>query len=112
MFVCCFIVAPDASDGGRGVDGVTDYRVAGSAALTMVAGATPLRVEPALFESLLTGWRTQQQGRRLDESIVASRDRIIRRFAEFTGAWPWSWTPAHVERWIASGVWVHSTIRR
>ncbi len=77
---------------------MTDYRVAGSAALTMVAGATPLRVEPALFESLLTGWRTQQQGRRLDESIVASRDRIIRRFAEFTGAWPWSWTPAHVER--------------
>jgi hypothetical protein len=93
------------------VDGVTDYRVAGSAALTMVAGATPLRVEPALFESLLTGWRTQQQGRRLDESIVASRDRIIRRFAEFTGAWPWSWTPGQVEAWIASGGWAHSTIR-
>jgi len=91
--------------------GVTDYRVAGSAALTLVTGATPLRVEPALFESMLTGWRTQQQSRRLGESIVASRDRIIRRFAEFTGAWPWSWTPAQVEAWIASGGWAHSTIR-
>ena len=90
---------------------MTDYRVAGSAVLTLVTGATPLRVEPALFESMLTGWRTQQQSRRLGESIVASRDRIIRRFAEFTAAWPWSWTPAQVEAWIASGGWAHSTIR-
>jgi len=91
--------------------GVADYRVAGSAALTLVTGAAPLRVEPALFESMLTGWRTQQQSRRLGESIVASRDRTVRRFAEFTGGWPWSWNPGQVEAWIASGGWAHSTVR-
>ena len=42
---------------------------------------------------------------------LTSRDRTIRRFAEFTGGWPWSWTPGHVEGWIASGGWAHSTIR-
>ena len=49
---------------------MADFRVAGSAALTLVTGATPLRVEPALFEAMLAGWRTQQQSRRLSESIV------------------------------------------
>ena len=88
----------------------SDYRVAGSAALTLVTGATPLRVEPALFESMLTGWWTQQitPAGGIDRCV---RDRIIRRFAEFAGGWPWSWTPAQVEAWIASGGWAHSTIR-
>jgi site-specific recombinase XerD len=35
----------------------------------------------------------------------------VRRFAAFTGAWPWQWTPAQVEDWIASGRWAHSTVR-
>ena len=42
---------------------------------------------------------------------MAYPDRIIRRFAEFTGARPWSWTPAQVESWIVSGGWAHSTVR-
>ena len=90
---------------------MADFPAAGSAALTLVTGAPPLRVEPALFEAMLSGWRTQQQSRRLSESIVTSRDRTIRRFAEFTGGWPWSWNPGQVEAWIASGGWAHSTIR-
>ena len=87
------------------------FPVAGSAALTLVTGATPLRVEPALFEAMLTGWRTQQQSRRLSGSIIGQRDRTVRRFAEFTGGWPWSWSPGQVEAWIASGGWAHSTVR-
>lgn len=90
---------------------MADFPVAGSAALTLVTGATPLRVEAALFEAMLAGWRTQQQSRRLSESIIGQRDRTVRRFAEFTGGWPWSWTPGQVEAWIASGGWAHSTIR-
>jgi len=35
----------------------------------------------------------------------------VRRFAAFTGAWPWQWTPEQVEQWVASGGWAHSTIR-
>jgi integrase/recombinase XerC len=99
-------VASDA--GGVGSDVA---RVAGSAPLVLVDGATPLRVESALFESMLEGWRRQQQSRRLSESIVAARERTVRRFAEFTSGWPWCWTPEQVENWISTGGWAHSTVR-
>ena len=86
-------------------------RVAGSAALSLVDGARPLRPEPTLFEAMLSGWRRQQQSRRLSESIIGSRERTVRRFAEFTGGWPWCWSPAQLESWTASGRWAHSTVR-
>ncbi len=90
---------------------MAQQRTAGSAALSLVDGATPLREEPALFEAMLAGWRRQQQSRRLGASIVAARERVVRRFAAFTGGWPWCWSPAQVEAWIAGGGWAHSTVR-
>lgn len=86
-------------------------RTAGSAALTVVTGGTPARPEPALFEAMLAGWRSQQLSRRLTESMIGQRERTVRRFTAFTGGWPWSWTPAQVEQWIATGGWAHSTVR-
>ena len=68
-------------------------RVAGSAALVLVGGVTPLRPEPALFESMLEGWGRQQRSRRLSGPLVESRERLVRRFQAFTMAWPWAWTP-------------------
>lgn len=85
-------------------------RVAGSAALVLVDGATPLRPEPGLFEAMLSGWRAQQRSRRLSESLVSGRERVVRRFCEVAG-WPWQWSAAAVESWIASGGWAHSTVR-
>lgn len=86
-------------------------RVAGSAALSLVAAVTPLRPELGLFEAMLAGWRGQQQSRRLSESIVGCRERTVRRFGEFTGAWPWEWSAAQLEAWIGGGGWAHSTVR-
>jgi hypothetical protein len=86
-------------------------RVAGSAALALVDGVTPLRPEPALFEAMLEGWGRQQRSRRLSVPLVEGRERLVRRFREFTGAWPWCWTPEQVEEWSVSGGWAHSTIR-
>ena len=86
-------------------------RVAGSAALSLVTAATPLRPEPGLFGAMLAGWARQQRSRRLGESIIGSRERTMRRFAEFTGGWPWDWSPAQLESWTASGGWAHSTVR-
>ena len=78
----------------------------------MLAGAaTPLRPEPALFEAMLEGWRRQQGARRLSGPLIDGRARLVRRFREFTGAWPWQWSPGQVEAWIASGGWAHSTVR-
>ena len=86
-------------------------RVAGSAALVLVDGVTPLRPEPvpALFEAMLEGWGRQQRSRRLSGPLVQSRERLVRRFQAFTMAWPWAWTPEQVEMWSGSGGWAHST---
>jgi integrase/recombinase XerC len=86
-------------------------RTGGSAALVLAGDATPLRPEPALFEAMLEGWRRQQGARRLSGPLIDGRARLVRRFAEFTGAWPWQWSAAQVEAWIASGGWAHSTVR-
>jgi integrase/recombinase XerC len=95
----------------RGVLVSRTRKAAGSAALVLVDGAVPLRPEPALFEAMLEGWRRQQAARRLTGPLIEGRVRLVRRFAEFTGAWPWQWTPGQVEQWIASGGWAHSTVR-
>jgi integrase/recombinase XerC len=64
-----------------------------------------------LFEEMLAGWRRQQRARRLSGPLVANRERIVRRFATFTGCWPWQWTAAQAESWLVSGGWAHSTAR-
>jgi len=77
----------------------------------LVDGAVPLRPEPALFDAMLEGWRRQQAARRLSGPLIGGRVRLVRRFAAFTGAWPWQWTPGQVEAWVAAGGWAHSTVR-
>jgi integrase len=86
-------------------------KAAGSAVLVLAEGAVPLRPEPALFDAMLEGWCRQQSARRLTEPLIEGRARLVRRFAAFTGAWPWQWTPEQAEQWITSGGWAHSTIR-
>ena len=86
-------------------------RSAGSAALVLVGAATPLRPEPALFEAMLEGWRRQHAARRLSPTITRCRERVVRRFQEFTGAWPWEWRSEQLEAWVSQGEWAHATIR-
>jgi len=83
----------------------------GPAALVLVDGAAPARPEPGLFEEMLAGWRRQQQARRLSSKLIDDRQRVVRRFAGFSGGWPWSWSAGQVDAWIADGGWAHSTIR-
>jgi hypothetical protein len=77
----------------------------------LVEGVVPIRPESALFEAMLEGWRRQQSARRLSAGVVDGRERLVRRFQEFTGVWPWQWSPAQVDSWVASGEWAHSTVR-
>ena len=72
------------AEGGR--DGA-----AGGGGAGMVGGATALRVESALFEEMLVGWRGQQLSRRLGGSLIEGRERTVRRFQVFADGWPWSW---------------------
>jgi integrase/recombinase XerC len=83
-----------------------------AARLTALAdGAAPPRVELALFEEMLAGWQRQQQSRRLSPEFVRRRERVVRRFAVFTGGWPWCWSAGQLEAWVAGGGWAHSTVR-
>jgi site-specific recombinase XerD len=71
--------------------------LAGSARLVLVEGVTYLDPEPAVFEAMLAGWEMQQRTRFLKADTIRSRVDLVRRFAEFTGQYPWQWQPPEVE---------------
>jgi integrase/recombinase XerC len=83
----------------------------GTLALVGADGAAPVAPGAVLVEEMLAGWRRQQQARRLSVRLIDERERLVRQFAVFTGCWPWQWTAAQAESWVASGGWAHSTIR-
>lgn len=83
----------------------------GSQRLALVGTGARERDEAALLEEMLAGWRRQQVARRLGASIIGNREGVVRRFTEFTQAWPWSWREEQLEAWIAQGGWAHSTVR-
>lgn len=76
--------------------------LAGTAHLTPVSGVVRLHPAEAMFEAMLQGWRAQQTARGLREDIMGSRERLMRRFAAFTGEFPWRWEAAHVDEWSTS----------
>src|SRR5215470_19743333 len=89
--------------------------LAGSARLVLVRGAALLHPEQAVFDAMCAGWRAQQRSRLLAELTVTWRERIVRRFAAFTGEMPWRWTAGDVEGWTAELLsgdgHAHATIR-
>lgn len=86
-------------------------RLVGSAALMLLEGVKPLHPEAELFEAMLEGWCRQHEARRLSTTVIRLRLGTIRRFQAFTGAWPWQWSAAQADAWVAQGAWAHSTVR-
>ena len=76
--------------------------LAGAAHLELVSGVVQLRPQDAMVEAMLRGWRAQQTARGLKEDTIAPRERLIRRFLEFTNEYPWQWSPSHVDEWSLS----------
>jgi hypothetical protein len=68
--------------------------LAGAAHLELVSGVVQLRPEDAMVEAMLRGWRAQQTARGLQEDTIAPRERLVRRFVEFTNEYPWNWGPS------------------
>ena len=54
-----------------------------------------------MLDGMLNGWRAQQIARFLKAPTIAARERLVRRFVDFTGMYPWQWTPAEAEAWIS-----------
>jgi len=75
--------------------------LAGAAYLELVSGVAQLRPEEAMLDAMLRGWRAQQKSRGMRDETAADRERLIRRFCEFTNEYPWRWTAGHVDEWSA-----------
>ena len=70
----------------------------GAAHLVLADGVVHLDPAPAVFEAMLEGWARQQRTRFLKwEGTIKPRLSLVRRFAAFTGQYPWEWQPAEVE---------------
>jgi len=71
--------------------------------MELCSGVVQLRPEDAMVEAMLRGWRAQQAARGLrDDDTIAPRERLVRRFLEFTNEYPWAWTPGHMDEWSLS----------
>jgi site-specific recombinase XerD len=80
--------------------------------LRLVPGASP---EERVFGEMVDGWKTQRLSRNLAYGTVVSGARIVERFSADVGAYPWQWSPADLESWLAGmrlheGL-AHSTLR-
>ena len=82
-----------------GVVTVDDH---GAAHVLSAPNVVQLDPEQALFDAMVEGWERQQRARFLKESTISGRSRLVRRFAEFSGQYPWQWTPAEGEAWISA----------
>jgi hypothetical protein len=76
---------------GRRVDAV------GAAHLVLAQGVAQLDPALAVFDGILAGWCAQQRSRMLNEVTIGGRERLVRRFGEFTNEYPWSWRAQDVE---------------
>jgi site-specific recombinase XerD len=52
-----------------------------------------------MLEAMLSGWRAQQAARGLRGDTIGPRERLVRRFGEFAGEYPWRWSPGHMDEW-------------
>jgi integrase len=76
--------------------------------LELVSGVSLLHPEEAVLEAMLTGWARQQfGGRGLQERTVADRRQAVEQFSNFTNEYPWNWTAAHIDEWMADLVMQH-----
>jgi integrase/recombinase XerC len=72
--------------------------LAGAASVELIDGVRQLRPEDAMVEAMLRGWQAQQASRGLRAETIAYRQRLVRRFMEFTNEYPWQWGPG---RWMS-----------
>jgi site-specific recombinase XerD len=76
--------------------------LAGSAGLELADNVLHLDPAAAVFAAMLAGWSRQQQARFLREHTIEPRVAVVRRMADYSGLYPWQWTPAEAEAFVCS----------
>ena len=64
-------------------------------------GVRPLRLEEAVFEAVLDGWRAQQRSRANKDQTIETGVGLVRRLREHAEAWPWEWRALQVEEFVS-----------
>ena len=59
------------------------------------------RADERVFEAMLDGWRAQMLARGLTTTTIENRCRLVRRFQEFSGEFPWHWRAVDIEDFLA-----------
>jgi integrase/recombinase XerD len=80
---------------------VTVIDLPGAAHLVLVDGVAYLDQETAVFTAMLEGWARQQRTRGLAADTIRGRAALVRRLYEFSGLYPWQWTPAELEAFFS-----------
>lgn len=74
----------------------------GAASLHLAAGVQFLRQDQVVFEAMLEGWSAQMLGGRgLRRETVASALSKVRSFQGHVNEWPWRWSAAMFDEWMA-----------
>ena len=69
--------------------------------LSVVGTKEEHRAEDETFELMLDGWRAQQLSRNLSFATIDAGARVVRRFQEHAGRYPWEWSPGDLQSWVA-----------
>ena len=60
------------------------------------------RADERVFDAMLDGWRAQMLARGLAVETIEARCRLVRRFQEFCGEFPWQWRPVDIEDFLST----------
>ena len=63
-------------------------------------GVRPLRMEEAVFEAMLNGWRAQQTARYLKPKTIQHNERGVRAFVGHVGGFLWEWRASDVDEYF------------
>lgn len=59
------------------------------------------RADERVFEAMADGWRAQMLARGLTTATIENRARLVCRFQQFTGEFPWRWRPVDIDEFLA-----------
>lgn len=59
------------------------------------------RADERVFDHMVKGWQAQMLARGLATDTIKERCRVVRRFQEFSGEFPWQWRPVDIEEFLA-----------
>jgi integrase/recombinase XerD len=59
------------------------------------------RAEDRVFDAMIDGWKAQMMARGLATQTIEGRCRVLRRFQEYAGTFPWAWRPVDLDDYMA-----------